>query len=213
MRRITLVSLLSLGASLGACGPVNRSMDSVHQPIVSRNDYMFDVVVDSGGALAPGEDRRLGGWFDSIRLGYGDRVAIDATGMSRGYAARNQVAQIAARYGLLVDTLPPAATPGVPTGALRIVVSRAAAGVPRCPDWDRVSQPEFAGSAMSNYGCAVNSNLAAMVANPEDLVHGQNGGGTSDGRTVNRALRVYRDAIPTAVKEIKKESTTSGGGQ
>ena len=30
---------------------------------------------------------------------------------------------------------------------------------------------------MSNFGCAVNGNLAAMVANPSDLVHGREGSG------------------------------------
>jgi len=212
MRRITLVSLLAVGVGLSACGPVNRSMDSVHQPVVSRSDYVLDVATTGSGALAPGEGQRLGSWFDTINLGYGDRIAVDAPGVSRGYAAQSEIAQIAARYGLLVDTMSPAATGAVPTGSLRIVVNRAAAGVPRCPDWSRVSQPEFAGSAMSNYGCAVNSNLAAMVANPEDLVHGQPSEPT-DARTTARAVRVYRDAIPTGINNAVKAESSKGGGQ
>ena len=36
-----------------------------------------------------------------------------------------------------------------------------------------VGSPTSTTSSMSNYGCAVNSNLAAMIANPEDLVHGR----------------------------------------
>ena len=62
---------------LGGCmGTENRGLESVHQPVVSRSDYALDLGV-SGGALASGEQQRLAGWVTTMRLGYGDRVAID----------------------------------------------------------------------------------------------------------------------------------------
>ena len=60
-------------------------------------------------------------------------------------------------------------------GPVRVVVSRTRATVPNCPNWSVPSQPNYNNRSMSNFGCAVNSNLAAMVANPEDLVHGDFG--------------------------------------
>ena len=45
---------------------------------------------------------------------------------------------------------------------------------------------------MSNYGCAVNSNIAAMVANPQDLVHGREGSGVGRCRTAAKAVESYR---------------------
>ena len=59
---------------------------------------------------------------------------------------------------------------------------------------------------MSNYGCAVNSNLAQMVANPDDLVRGQEARG-SDSRAVTKAIKSYRDKSPTGNGELKSEST------
>ena len=50
---------------------------------------------------------------------------------------------------------------------------------------------------MSNFGCAVNGNLAAMVANPQDLVHGREGSGVGDNRTAVKAIDTYRKAAPT----------------
>jgi pilus assembly protein CpaD len=38
----------------------------------------------------------------------------------------------------------------------------------------------------------VNSNLAAMVANPEDLVHGREGAPVSDSIAATRAVEMYR---------------------
>ena len=50
---------------------------------------------------------------------------------------------------------------------------------------------------MSNYGCAVNGNLAAMVANPEDLIHGRDGSGVGDAMTSTKAVQSYRKPAPT----------------
>ena len=53
---------------------------------------------------------------------------------------------------------------------------------------------------MSNYGCAANSNMAAMVANPEDLFHGRAGPAASDGVAGAKAVQMYRDWPLTAIK-------------
>ena len=90
---------------------------------------------------------------------------------------------------------------------VRVVVSRMKASVPGCPDFSRVSEPEFESNTSSNYGCAVNSNLAAMVANPADLVRGQPGADATDPATSAKAIDVYRKAAPTGAGGLKSEST------
>jgi pilus assembly protein CpaD len=50
---------------------------------------------------------------------------------------------------------------------------------------------------MPSFGCGVNSNLAAMVANPEDLLHGREGAAVTDARTATRAVEMYRSKPPT----------------
>jgi len=52
-----------------------------------------------------------------------------------------------------------------------IVSADGKASVHGCPDWSSQNTDSAAGTD-SNYGCATNSNLAAMIANPQDLVHG-----------------------------------------
>ena len=47
---------------------------------------------------------------------------------------------------------------------------------------------------MSNFGCAVNCNFAAMVANPVDLVHGREGNGVGDTATAAKAVQLYRSS-------------------
>lgn len=205
-RTLLLVSSLAPALMLGACGgTLNRGLESVHQPVVSRADYVLDVNADAGG-LAPGEAQRVAGWMQSLRLGYGDRVAIDS-GSSYGDSVRADVAAQTARYGLLVsDAVPFTGSPIAP-GTARIVVTRMSASVPGCPDFSHVSQPEFNSNTSSNQGCAINSNLAAMVARPEDLVRGQPGADVPDPAVANKAIDVFRKATPTGSGGLKSEST------
>jgi pilus assembly protein CpaD len=95
----------------------------------------------------------------------------------------------------------------VSPGSVRIVVSRTTASVPGCPNWEG---PDRLSTTSSNYGCAMNSNLAAMIADPNDLVLGQTGSGTSDPTTASRAIRTHRNATPTGAGGLQNVRT---GGQ
>jgi pilus assembly protein CpaD len=71
-------------------------------------------------------------------------------------------------------------------------------------------------NAMSpNYGCAVNSNLAAMVADPQDLLEGKKGSGETLIATSNKAIATYREADPTGKQGLMDPNAgggTGGGG-
>jgi pilus assembly protein CpaD len=90
---------------------------------------------------------------------------------------------------LLVDT-PPVTAGNVAPGTVRVVVSRSTASVPSCPDWSKTTEANYNSSNHSNYGCASNSNLAAMIADPEDLVRGQKP--KVDGNSGNVAANAHR---------------------
>ena len=161
--------ILALCSSVAAC---NNSMPAqgvatVHVPVVTSADYVFDAAAPDG-VLAPGQAERLNGWFQGLGLAYGDTVYVD--GMYAD-AARGQVASIAGQYGMLVSAGAPVTAGAVQPGMVRVVVSRRRAQVPGCPDWSRPSQPNFNNETMSNYGCGVNSDLAAMVGGTRQRVN------------------------------------------
>lgn len=208
-KRIALPALLAPVLLLGGCGTYNGGVSSVYQPVVARTDYVFDLN-SSGYGLAPGEAQRLGGWLASMRLGYGDKIAIDDGG--DGTVGREQIAAEAGRHGILLSDTAPVTVGKVGPGTVRVVVTRTTASVPNCPDYSRQYQPDYSASTSSNYGCATNTNLAAMIANPADLVRGQPGSGVSDPASGSRAIKVYRDATPTGAAPLKAESP-GGGGQ
>ncbi|PTQ65320.1 pilus assembly protein CpaD [Sphingomonas sp. PP-CE-3G-477] len=200
-----LAPLASALLLAGCMGTENRGLESVHQPVVSRSDYALDLGV-SGGALVPGEERRLAGWMTTMRLAYGDRVAIDDPA-GEGLRAHDAVAAVVAGYGLLLSDDAPVTPATVTPGTIRVVVSRMRAAVPRCPDWSRDSTNEFESNTSSNYGCAVNRNLAAMVANPADLVRGAPGTETTDAAVSYKAIDTYRKKAPTGASGLAAAST------
>lgn len=205
MRKFTLLALLAATATLSGCGTSNRGMASVHQPVVARTDYVFDLATPTSDRLSNEDTARLAGWFDSVKLRYGDRVSVDAPG---DYGmARPAVAAVVARYGLLLDENAPVTQGAIAPGAIRVVISRMKASVPSCPDWSRPASPNFGGDAISNYGCATNTNLAAMVADPEDLIHGREGEGSVDAASATKAIKTYRAAAPSGQAGLKNENT------
>ncbi len=200
---------LSLGLALAGCGgmPTNRQLESVHQPVVERTNYTLDVSAGPGGLSLP-EQRRLAGWFEAMDLRYGDRISIDDPLHSS--ANHSAIEAVASRFGMLVGEDAPV-TPGyVNAGTVRVIVTRSSASVPSCPDWSAKSDTNLGNATSSNYGCATNSNIATMVADPEHLIRGAN----STGRTVvmssTKAIDSYREAKPTGEQGLKQESTQQG---
>jgi len=213
MSRIkTFVSIALLATAASACAPAanelsaanNPSIYSVHQPIVERTNFVLDVRTDARG-LPAAEADRLRGWFESIDLRYGDTVAIDD---GYGTNARADIARVVDEYGLLLSHAAPVTAGQVPAGSVRIIASRSNASVPGCPDWSTsdngVAPPQ---NTSSNFGCATAGNLAAMIANPNDLVEGQNPSGRGSATTAGRAIRTYREVQPTGRQGLPATAT------
>ncbi|WP_100259486.1 CpaD family pilus assembly protein [Qipengyuania seohaensis] len=210
-RKLTASLAASLALALGACGGTNmdnRTLYSVKQPVVERSNYTLDVATNADG-LPVSEQQRLAGWFESMNLRYGDRVAVeDATSSA---AVREDVAALAGRYGILLADGTPVTTGYAEPGQARIVITRSTASMPGCPDWSHTAEANEKNATNPNYGCAVYGNLAGMVANPEDLIQGQQGTGETVVTTSTKAIRAYRDAEPTGVDGLADVATTEGG--
>jgi pilus assembly protein CpaD len=202
---------LALGLSLAGCmsQPTNRSLDSLKQPVVERTNMTLDLNAGSGGLPIP-EQKRLNDWFAATGLGYGDRLSIDDPLASK--ATRESVAEIAGRYGVLISDGAPVTQGFVQPGTVRVVVTRSDAYVPGCPDWSGRGNYNYNNGTHDGFGCAVNGNLAAMVANPEHLIHGAEGTGETVIMTSDKAIETYRKQTPTGEKGLTTVSSASGAG-
>lgn len=203
---------LTLGLSTAACSSASyekRGLESVHQPVVKRTNYTIDLVTGAGGLSVP-EQRRLADWFEAMDIRYGDRIAIDDPLNST--ATRDAIAAIAAKYGMLVNETAPVTAGYVDPGKARVVITRASATVEGCPDWSDSFAANLGNETRSGFGCAVNANIAAMVANPEHLLKGATGTGETVIMSSSKAIEAYRAQEPTGKGGLKANSTGSSSG-
>ena len=193
MRIVSMALITALGLSVTACGSTtaNRSVYSERQPVVSKANFVLDLSAGNGG-LSTSEQDRLAGWFDALELGYGDRVSIDDPSYSTSGVAKAAVEAIVASYGLLLSEKAPITEGNIPAGLMRVVVTRTSASVPGCPDFSHRSHTDFQARTSENYGCGTNSTMAAMIADPEDLIRGKNAA-DEDQAQASKAIRAYRD--------------------
>lgn len=212
MKKLNILATAFIGLSLAGCAggiSKNNSVYSVHQPVVERNNFVFDVNVSNQEGITAFERKRLSEWMGALSIGYGDRVSLDFGDGSSNAVVKQAVSDMAANRGLLLQDQAPLTEGRIPAGSVRIVVTRSTASVPSCPNWDTKTSSNFNSGNHSNYGCAVNSNLAAMVADPEDLVRGIDKS-SSDPTNGRKAIDAYRDKAATAGET---GNTSAGGGQ
>jgi len=210
-RSLGAALVLSLGLSLGACSvPTNRSLYSVNQPVVQRHSFTLDVNTLPDGGLSVPEQHRLSAWFEAMHLKYGDRVSVDDPTQSR--VTKSAVEGVAARYGMLVSDVAPVTEGYVTAGTARVVVSRTTAEVPNCPNWENNTDFNPNNATYSGYGCAINGNLAAMVADPEHLVHGAENTGDTVIMSNTKAIDSYRNQKPTGEGGLKEVSSQRQSG-
>lgn len=201
-RRLLAVALLVSAAALSGCGGTtpNPEMSSAKAPVVTQTILVHDLGISGSGGLSSEQRKSLSEWFDGIGVRYGDRVSIDDP--AGGSAVRRAaIASVLAEHGLLLNEQVPV-TAGAGTGGTRVIVMRATASVPGCPDWTRRSNPELEASKMSNYGCASEGNLAAMVVDANDLVSGKAHTGT-DALTTVKAIETYRSKAGEGTSKVK----------
>jgi pilus assembly protein CpaD len=198
--------VLPMALALAGCGgvPRNASLYSPHQPVVTHASYTLDLAVGPDGLPVP-EQERLAGWFTAMQLRYGDQIAIADPLSTR--ATRASVGAVVERFGLLLADEPAPGADAIAPGSVRVIITRAQASVPHCPDWSGNSAANPASATSTNFGCAVNSNLAAMVANPDQLLKGATTSGHTGAMTVDKAISSWR-AAPPATSDTAKETST-----
>jgi len=211
LRSTSAALAFSLGLALSACNqpPINTSLNSTKQPVVERSNFTLDLAAGAGGLTVP-EQQRLDDWFDSLGLKYGDRIALD--GDAGNVAVHDDVAKIAARHGLLLADGAPVTSGFVQPGAVRVVVTRTTAAVPGCPDWQDHMASNLENALSDGFGCSVNANFAAMVADPEHLLHGAEGTGETVVMSSTKAIQSYREQDTTGSEGLPEISSQNTGG-
>ncbi len=131
----------------------------------------------NGPALSPAIERAIGHYV----AGYAEHgtggITIQVPTASANSVAASQTGQ-AVHYALVRAGVPRANIRVAPyfvgdhakVAALRVTYLRVKAVAPKCGVWPEPLPNDFRNSQYHNFGCAAQQNLAAMVANPADVV-------------------------------------------
>lgn len=136
-----------------------------------------------------GEYRRdgTGGITIQVPTGSANEVAAASTGRAVHYAL--------VRAGVprnRIKVAPYSADDRSSPAPLRISYLRVKAVVPRCGVWPEQQTADYQNRQYHDFGCSQTQNLAAMVANPADLIKPQPMTSANGGRRAN-VIKVYVD--------------------
>lgn len=208
----TLIACTLLGAALtlSACDQT-RSLGSLKQPVVATQSVTRDISFTPEHSIAPQEAQSLQGFLVSLNLGSGDRLVLDDPNPEGAAARRAAVNALVARSGgQLLDAPPPAPT-AMPVGTARLWIVRAQAIAPACPDWSSNPMGNMTGASHSNYGCALNSNFAAMVSDPNDLAEGRRYDGSA-AKDIVKSHDYWQRRVPTGFEKELADTNTKNDG-
>lgn len=179
-----LFPLLALPLALAAAA-CSSSFDDRYQaalpldqrlPIeVTTKVELQDIQTDGGGRLTPQGQQDAAAFMAAYKRDGAGSIEIQVgRGGRLGAAAESQLREMAQVYGIparnirLANYVP---EPGS-TATTRLAFGRYTASVPACEnaDWSQNLSMTWDNSTYPSFGCATQQNVAAMVADPRDLI-------------------------------------------
>ena len=218
MTHRTIVMLTLAGALLlGGCAKVTdyTEAEAPKRLTLDTSTRHVDLRFVPGSAqLIAADAAQLNRLAATGAIGPADRVTVASSGAP--YLADQRVGSVTAvllHYGIMVGA---ERLSDVPPNHAIVEVSRTLVTLPPCPNWSKRSSSDDANAPSSNFGCATETNLGLMVANPTDLASGRPAGGAAGEPAVSAMHRYLTDKVelPTAntALPIATQSSSSPGG-
>lgn len=155
-------------------------------------------------------DGLLGRWLAAEAR---EIVVAAPTGATGGEVAGRMA--VAARQRLIAMGAPPAKVrvmgydaAGAPGAPLKVGFLRYVAQVPQCGGWENITGTRN-NTAYENFGCAVTANIAAQVANPEDLLSPRPEGPIDSGRRATVLDKYRKGEITSSAKDDQSNGVVS----
>lgn len=188
--------LMSLGTLLMVAGckkdTANASLNTQYAARISAEQIFYDIRFSPNNRISTWQLKGHEAFMRQLGLRYGDRISIDDPEPSGAAERRAVVAGLLAKFGLIPENDAVVTKGFIPPNGIRLVIQRAKAQVNNCPSWADSNATRHGVDMMNNTGCATATNLAAMVADPNDLVEGRPYKG-STAQTIVKAVKAHHD--------------------
>jgi len=178
---LALVAVLSAGCSTTSTSDVDPAEYDYrlrHPIMISEEPEVLDIPVGMNGpALSPQIETAIRNYVAGYQVDGTGAITIQVPTASANQVAATSTGQ-AVHYALVRAGVPHAHIVVAPyyfgnharTASLRLSYLRVKAVTPKCGLWPERSPNTYRNANYHNFGCAYQQNLAAMVANPADLL-------------------------------------------
>ncbi len=226
--RATLAALAVTAAALSAgCTTTATSEVDIakhdhrlrHPIMISEEPEEFRLPVGMNGpALSPEIETALRDYVRDYQADGTGAITIQTPTASANEVAAGKTGQ-AVHYALVRAGVPHSQIQVVPyyvgdhseVAPLRVTYLRVKAVAPLCGIWPETSPSNNENQQYHNFGCAAQNNLAAMVANPADLVRPRPLGPAHGGRRAH-VIQVYAEIGNTGWAPAPLTGLIEGGG-
>jgi pilus assembly protein CpaD len=157
--------------------------------------------------LTSGQASGLSDFMTRNSIHEGDAVTVEAPDSPSTLRDARQTAVLAELRAFHIQAAS-ATDSTLAVDTIRVHADRTVIIAPGCPDWTKPEADEPNNLPSSNYGCATEANLAAMIANPADLAKPKEGG-KSDAVALARGVEAYRSGAMS--KSLSGSGYSSGG--
>ena len=202
------VALMALAGCKQNTG--NPSLNIQYAPRINSEEIRYDMRFNDRNDLTALQVKTHEAFLRSLGLRYGDRILIDDPEPDGAKERRAVVAALLARFGLIPENESVVTSGFIAPNAIRLVVRRAKASVNNCPSWSDSVSINRGMNMMNNTGCATASNLAAMVADPNDLTDGRSYKG-SEAQSIVKAVKAYHDTPAAQSGDLKGTAPSTKG--
>ncbi|HFQ15648.1 MAG TPA: hypothetical protein ENK41_04770 [Rhodobacteraceae bacterium] len=221
-------AMLALTLALGGClssrsdslmtGSVNSPVHSERHPIAVRTGLveLKIEVLRHMAALSPNQSGKVAGFVRGYKsIGAGPLTIMVPRGGRNEIAATRAMDTI--REILDHEGVPPravrsmtySASPGQANPPVVMKYSRYYATPSKCGNWPGNLAAEFENKPYPNFACASRNNLAAMVANPRDLVVPRTMTPSDTGRRMTVYEKYLKGEVTSAARSDDEKSTVS----
>jgi pilus assembly protein CpaD len=177
--KMSAILLIAMSSALAACSNGELALDDTYVPAAHYERYPIEVtsgpvkmeISSRRGTLQPSQINAISGFSRQAGNSGSSRITVlrPSAGGASGKVAR-QVYQVLVQSGISPGMIVQKTYPGPSKGSVQLSYIRSVAVTKECGDWSENLANTSRNEPYPNFGCSTQSNIAAMVVNPNDFV-------------------------------------------
>ncbi len=175
---LKLIAVILVTSALGGCGMSDLALDDAYQPYGGSDRHPLSVVKGpvtmevstAQGTLQPQQISAVNAFVhQATQAGVTPITLAQPSGAGRASRVASEIASLMVQQGVPRSSVRFATYRAGPNAPVRLTYVSSYSASQKCGQWTEDATETQDNRLAPNHGCAVQANIAAMVANPETL--------------------------------------------